>query len=121
MKLLVLGDSISNGNYYDGENWHIADPRYCDILAKSINADVYDNLAVSGASYSPLSPTSQEHNILSKSLIKAGYDVVVVFGGTNDFGNDGGVPLGDIQTTDVNTFAGDVDQTFKNIKEIQKR
>ncbi len=54
--------------------------------------------------------------ILRARMMEKNADVVVVFGGTNDFGN-GQAPLGSIDSMDMHTFYGGVHTLIRNLIE----
>lgn len=120
MRLLVLGDSIARGVFTDkrkGENapLSIACPTFAEHLKKMLNAEEMINYAVSGISYCSCSPINAEQ-ALSKTYIQAkGGDIVIIAGGTNDYGTS--VELGKKEDCEDKSFFGAVDIVFRGIKE----
>lgn len=89
MKLITIGDSITKGTYFDDDSgtYKVAKPNYSEILQNLFEAEVVECFGCNGVSMSSTSPTNPEQALcrLCKDAIKG--DVIVVAGGTNDFGN----------------------------------
>ena len=109
LKIGFLGDSITYGvgtsnaeNSYEGY-------RFPDLVASAVGAKVY-NYGISGTRIAkqtidvPDDPWS-EYFVLRVDRMEKDLDVVVVFGGTNDFGH-GDAPLGDMSSRGDDTFYG---------------
>lgn len=87
MKLITIGDSITRGTHIDDNGeWAVAQPNYSKVLQTLLGATELSCLGVNGVSISATSHTNP-HAALSKLCEKAvDGDIVVVAGGTNDFG-----------------------------------
>ncbi len=108
-KIGFLGDSITYGvGTSNSENNHEG-YRFPDLLAKKMNAIPY-NYGVSGTRIAkqtvpiPFEP-SAGHYSLRVDKMESDLDIVVVFGGTNDFGH-GDAPLGDMSCRTEDSFYG---------------
>lgn len=103
-KVLFLGDSITEGvGASDREH------RFTDVFARLSGAEVY-NYGISGTRIARQRNPSQnprwDLNFLDRvEEMNPAADVVVVFGGTNDFGHGDGA-LGDFYSRDEYTFYG---------------
>lgn len=102
-KIACLGDSITEGAQAGGWQWH----RYIDSWCKSngINS-IVTNLGIGGTSVCTSSYVSDRLKPFVNRLdtIPADADVVVIFGGTNDWGNS--AILGNISDTGTSSFYG---------------
>lgn len=102
-KIACLGDSITEGAKAEGWQWH----RYIDSWCKSngINS-IVTNLGIGGTSVCTSSYVSDRLKPFVNRLdtIPADADVVVIFGGTNDWGNS--AILGNISDTGTSSFYG---------------
>ena len=87
MKLITIGDSITRGTHIDDNgDWAVAQPNYSKVLQTLLGATELSCLGVNGVSISATSHTNP-HEALSLLCEKAvDGDIVVVAGGTNDFG-----------------------------------
>ena len=102
-KIACLGDSITEGAKAEGWQWH----RYIDSWCKSngINS-IVTNLGIGGTSVCTSSYVSDRLKPFVNRLdtIPADADIVVIFGGTNDWGNN--AILGNITDTGTSSFYG---------------
>lgn len=102
-KIACLGDSITEGAQAAGWQWH----RYIDSWCKSngINS-IVTNLGIGGTSVCTSSYVSDRLKPFVNRLdtIPADADIVVIFGGTNDWGNS--AILGNITDTGTSSFYG---------------
>lgn len=102
-KIACLGDSITEGVNAGGWQWH----RYIDSWCKSngINSIVM-NLGIGGTSVCTSSYVTDRLKPFVNRLdtIPADADIVVIFGGTNDWGNN--ATLGSIIDTGTSSFYG---------------
>ena len=103
-KVLFLGDSIT-----EGVGVSCRDKRYTDVFENISCADVY-NYGISGTRISrqktPSAEPKFDYCFLDRvETMEADADVVVVFGGTNDFGH-GDSPLGKFEDRDEYSFYG---------------
>lgn len=108
--IACLGDSITEGVHADGWQWH----RYIDLWAKNNGIETtVVNLGVGGTSVCTSSYVTDTLKPFVNRLdtIPLDADVVVVFGGTNDWGNN--ATLGTISDTGTSTFYG----AYKHILE----
>lgn len=102
-KVAFLGDSITEapaGTEY----------RYVDYFEKLSGAKTY-NFGVSATRIATRlipheSPSWNESFLIRSEKMTDDYDVIVVFGGTNDYARQNPTPLGDISSTDEHTFYG---------------
>ena len=100
-KVYFLGDSITEGVGSHPEK------RYTEVFAKSTGADVV-NLGVSGTRIARSNIENDPHGEYFKlraEKIKDDADVIVIFGGTNDFGN-GWAPIGNFEDRTPDTYYG---------------
>ena len=106
-KVIFLGDSITQGvGASTKEN------RYTDVFSRNTGA-IQCNYGVSGSRiakqknvYFKKNPAAERHFVLRVDDInETDPDLIVVFGGTNDFGH-GDAPLGDFADRDENSFYG---------------
>lgn len=105
-KVLFIGDSITQGAGVSSR-----EKRYTDVFGKITGADVY-NYGVNGTRIARqrvevATPSAERDFVMrfDEDIKEAEVDVVVVFGGTNDFGH-GDAPLGCFSDRDVYTFYG---------------
>ncbi|MBL6538713.1 SGNH/GDSL hydrolase family protein [Streptococcus suis] len=109
-KIACLGDSITEGVNAGGWQWH----RYIDQWCKNngIESTVV-NLGIGGTSVCTSSYVTDQLQPFVNRLdtIPSDADVVVIFGGTNDWGNN--ATLGTISDTGISTFYG----AYKHILE----
>ena len=116
MKLAVLGDSITRGTYWENGAYHHTDIAYPQLLQEKIGADDLLVVAVDGAPISSTSPNRSESALcLIYQQIKDS-DVLLIAGGTNDYGNGVGVELGNIDDDEDYSFYGALDILYKNIR-----
>lgn len=99
-----LGDSITEGVGISAPDKH-----YFDILKKECDLAMVRNYGVSGtriARQKNLTGDAWDNDFCKRALeMDNAADIVVVFGGTNDFGH-GDAPLGKMSDRDVYTFYG---------------
>lgn len=109
-KIACLGDSITEGVNASGWQWH----RYIDQWCKNNGIEsTIVNLGIGGTSVCTSSyVTAQLQPFVNRlDTIPTDSDVVVIFGGTNDWGNN--ATLGTIDDTGTSTFYG----AYKHILE----
>ena len=109
-KIACLGDSITEGVNADGWQWH----RYIDRWCKNNGIETtVVNLGIGGTSVCTSSYVTDTLQPFVNRLdtIPSDADVVVIFGGTNDWGNN--ATLGTISDTGTSTFYG----AYKHILE----
>ena len=113
-KVLFLGDSITQGVGVSAPQ-----NRYTDVFASLSGAEVF-NYGISGTRIArQINPTeaspSFDRNFVDRSLVMNDVaDVVVVFGGTNDFGH-GDAPIGCFNDTSDSTFYGAMHTLCRNL------
>lgn len=104
-KVHFLGDSITYGWGMD----EIGNSFVLRFREKYPNAEI-TNYGISGSSIAPhLQPRGlprDRHFVMRAKEMSDGADLIVVFGGTNDFGQKDASPLGEWGDTDDNTFYG---------------
>lgn len=108
-KIGFLGDSITFGVGTSNSQNNYEGYRFPDLLAKKMNAIAY-NYGVSATRIAkqtvPIPGEPPEgHYSLRVDKMEPDLDIVVVFGGTNDFGH-GDAPLGDMTCRTEDTFYG---------------
>ena len=105
-KINFLGDSITEGaRVASSENF------YPNILKRNLGLAEARNYGVGGSRIARIPkekmqgiPSDEDFNARAERM-DPDFDVVVVFGGTNDFGH-GNIPLGQMGDSDVYTFYG---------------
>ncbi|MBE6674990.1 MAG: SGNH/GDSL hydrolase family protein [Ruminococcaceae bacterium] len=103
-KINFIGDSITEGHRVENpENI------YPNILKRSLGLAEARNYGVGGSRIARIHnpqgyPSDEDFNMRAERM-DSDFDVVVVFGGTNDFGH-GNIPLGKMGDSDVYTFYG---------------
>lgn len=105
IKITYLGDSITAGVH--------TSKRYLDYIEDELTASKFEvttvNLGIGGTCIA-----DRTNGFISRwQDIPADSDVIVVFGGTNDYGND--VPMGDM-TSDNTTFKGSLNGLITSIQ-----
>lgn len=102
-KINFIGDSITEGVRVENpENI------FTNILKRELNLAEARNYGVGGSRIARIKNPSQpsdEDFIMRTDRMDPDFDVVVIFGGTNDFGH-GNIPLGKMGDDDVYTFYG---------------
>lgn len=103
-KVLILGDSIT-----EGVGVSSTEKRYADVFAKMTERRVL-NYGICGTRYAkkriPSAKPEYDQDFISRvEKMEPGADIVVVFGGTNDFAH-GDAPLGNFEDRDPYTFYG---------------
>lgn len=103
-KIVFLGDSIT-----EGVGASAYDKVYHQVLAKNCGAEAFVD-GISGTRFAvqrvPSENPSFDINFISRvDALPDDADIVVVFGGTNDFGH-GDAPFGKMSDRDGNTFYG---------------
>ena len=118
LKINFLGDSITEGVKASGK-----EATYCAILKREANLSEIRNYGISGTRFAlqkgtPLRPkdTFVDVNSFSERYDKMDddADVVVVFGGTNDFGH-GDAPMGAFCDRTPDTFYGACHYLFSGL------
>ena len=118
MKLIVIGDSITVGTY-TGENEcspkSVAHPNFAELLQNMLGCEELVNYAHNGISVSSTSPVFPDRAIVTRYRIMEDADILLVCGGTNDFGT--GVALGAPTDTEDVSFFGALDILYRGLKE----
>lgn len=112
-KILFLGDSITEGA---GTSSH--EHRYFEIIQAKTGA-ICKGYGVGGTRITRIKEKSDnpEHDRWFNSRIDEldkDADIIVIFGGTNDFGH-GGIELGNIGDIDEYTFYGALNTLYQNV------
>ena len=115
MKLITIGDSITRGTFFENSEWSVAVPNFSDALALLLGADELKNYGQNGISYSSTTDVYPESAISKKIRTIETGDILIIAGGTNDFG--AGVELGSEQDERDISFYGGVDVTFRFARE----
>ena len=102
LKWNVLGDSITSTDY--------ANKRYWEYISDEIGIEVI-NYGISGSRIAVSQGHDQPMCIRYSNMNDA--DIITVFGGTNDFSSN--VTLGDITSTDTQTFYGALNVLCKGL------
>ncbi len=119
MKMAFLGDSITFGTGVENiEN------RYDNVLKRLLNLSDTYNLGDPGTPIAPLAsangdPEKGASFCARRNTVPDDADVIVIFGGTNDYGL-GNVPFGTIKDKTVDTFCGSVDFLISELKKEYK-
>lgn len=108
-----LGDSITEGVGVSAKQ-----NRFTDVFSR-ISGSKQLNYGVSGTRIArqiePSSPPEWDYDFLSRAdIMTPRADVVVVFGGTNDFGH-GDAPIGEFSDTSEYTFFGALHSLYKKL------
>ena len=111
-KIACLGDSITEGMGVDNPYY-----LWVNVLARDEIVSEVQNLGISGTTvavpptegYGPWVYVNRYEEIDSDA------DLIIVFGGTNDYGHD--VPLGTASDTDPETFYGALNTLVGGLKE----
>ena len=116
--LVVLGDSITRGTFTGEGDWcplSLAQPTFAELVGKQLGFDTVHNYGTNGISVSETTAL-EEGYCLCKWIDQAEQgDVLLLAGGTNDYGNEGGVELGsEADRTDV-SFWGALYVLFEKI------
>ena len=117
-KVIIIGDSITNGTGASS-----TENRYTDVFARITGSTVY-NYGVGGtriarqrkAAFPPNEAFAErDYNMrLDEDVKETEADLIVVFGGTNDFGH-GDAPLGSFSDNDEYTFYGAMHVLIKKL------
>lgn len=117
LKINFLGDSITEGHGTTGE-----DKVFHQIIKREYGLKSAINYGVGGTRIArrglPSEKTVWDYAFdLRAEIMDKTADVIVVFGGTNDYGH-GDAPFGDIESCDINTFCGAVNSLIEKLKNI---
>lgn len=104
-KFIFLGDSITEGHGTTGE-----EKTFHQIIKEKYNLSTAYNCGIGGTRIAKQTNASINHKYdlyfsLRAKIMPKEADVIVIFGGTNDFGH-GDSKMGDIDSTDIYTFYG---------------
>ena len=116
MKLAVLGDSITRGTYWEDGAYHHTDEAYPKLLQEKLCADELLCVAIDGVSISSTSPDKPENALCRICRQISDADIVMIAGGTNDYGNSGGVELGASSDEVDVSFYGALDILYQNVR-----
>lgn len=113
-KILVLGDSITEAAYLQ----NVSD-RFTNILANNLNCEVV-NYGIGGTCISPGTKSEDprwDMDFISRvDDMSDDADMVIVFGGTNDYGH-GVCTIGNINDRDDSSFYGCLHILYKKLLE----
>lgn len=114
-KILFLGDSIT-----EGHGSSKVENRFTDLVAKELGAD-FENYGIGGTRIAKQKKPSEKARwdldfIGRVAEMSDTADVVVVFGGTNDWGH-GDSDLGDFESRDPYTFYGALHTLYTSLVE----
>lgn len=109
----VLGDSITYGQI-NGSSNH-ADPQWTEYLATIAKFKNVANKGIAGAKIAVTAAAERIEPISITAESVSGQDMVIVFGGINDFVGVG-KGLGDMSSTDVTTFYGALKHIVSTLK-----
>lgn len=118
LKITFLGDSITQGHGTTAD-----DKIYHQIIKRDYNlADAY-NCGIGGTRIAKqTSPSFHIHDLyfsLRVDILPLETDMVVIFGGTNDFGH-GDAKMGTIDSADIYTFYGALNDLISKVKNRNK-
>lgn len=114
LKINVIGDSIS-----EGVGASCRENGYCDVLARKTGA-VVRNYGVSGSRIAnqcierPWFIPHLDSYVVRSGTMDRDADVILVFGGSNDFGH-GDAPFGEFLSDDDFTFCGAMNVLIKKL------
>jgi len=113
-----LGDSITEGACVRD----IASNRYDNIVGRDLGFAKVKNYGIGGTRIAhqtkPSEKARHDLNFCARCYdLDPASDVIVVFGGTNDYGH-GDAPLGKVGDKDRTTFCGSVDYLINRIREL---
>ena len=109
-RMLVIGDSVSHGG-----------SMMMSLLKQSLGLSGLDNGGIGGAALSDAQKggLTVKHSVVDRvkkdAFDYASYDVIVVFGGSNDFNN--AVPLGEETSEDTSTVYGSLNYLAEALRE----
>jgi len=114
-KLNVLGDSITEGCGADS-----AEYRFTDVMARKGGFAAVRNYGIGGTRIAPqhscsADPAWDQDFCGRYAAMADDADIVLVFGGTNDFGH-GDAPLGTLQDTTADSFCGACRVLFRGLR-----
>lgn len=115
LKINFLGDSITFGAGTSSPN-----ETFHQIIKREYGLKEAYNCGISGTRIAkqlvPLNHQNDLYFALRAKVMPRDVDVIVVFGGTNDFGH-GDAKLGDIESTDIHTFYGALNNLIFSLNE----
>lgn len=116
-RIVFLGDSITEGVGTSSEN-----KTYHQIIKEKYGLNLACNCGVGGTTIAKRRIPTYESTkcdfyfAFRAQLMPKDADMVVVFGGTNDYGHDNGGELGDALSNDIYTFNGALNNLIKQLK-----
>lgn len=115
LKINFLGDSITEGHGTSSSN-----KTFHQIIKHEYGLKEAYNCGIGGTRIAKQTvPNNHKYDLyfaLRSKVMTSDVDAVVVFGGTNDFGH-GDSKLGDIESTDIYTFYGAVNNLILTLKQ----
>ena len=121
-KLIVLGDSITFGTYTkDGDSSpnSVVEINFSTLIKCALGYTELINQGINGTAISATSKTNSALAMCIRAKEMEDGDMVIVAGGTNDYGNN--VVLGDINDKEDISFYGALDILCKTLKEKYKK
>lgn len=119
LKMNALGDSITLGTYTaHGDTYpaSVAEKPWCAVAGEKLNFENVENYGINGTA---ISSTSAVNSKIAMSLrfkeMRDDADIVIVAGGTNDFGTN--VMLGTADDKEDTSFCGALNVLCKGLKE----
>ena len=116
-RIVFLGDSITEGYGTSSET-----KVYHQLLKERFNLSLACNCGIGGTRIAMLKQPTYEisrcdlYFALRAQVMPKDADIVVVFGGTNDYGCENGVDIGDPFSTDNYTFNGALNNLITQLK-----
>ncbi len=101
-----LGDSITYG--------YLADTCFATLVGQDLNVSIR-NLGSIGSTVGSLSQTADSSFVSRYTKINSESSIIFVLGGTNDYGADDPIPLGEYGDTEKNTFYGALDTLMNGL------
>ena len=113
-----LGDSITEGAWVEDK----AKNRFDNVVGEILNLGKVNNYGIGGTRIAhqtvPSEKARHDLDFCARCFdMDPASDVIVVYGGTNDYGH-GDAPLGKVGDTDRTTFCGSVDYLIRKIREL---
>ncbi len=119
IKMNAIGDSITRGTYTAHGDMYptsLAEKPWCSVVGEKLGFESVENYGINGTSISSESPVNTDEAFsLRFDKMRDDANLVVVAGGTNDFGTN--VKLGTADDTEDVSFCGGLRLLCKGLKE----
>lgn len=121
--LIAIGDSITHGSYVNipetnrDEDWRVASPTFSEIIKEKLSFDKLINYGADGITVSASGFEGNDYSLTKYIDEMEGGDTVIIAGGTNDYGNEKTVELGNINDKQDVSFFGGLFVLFTKVKE----